>query len=221
MTRATPIYLIATLSLIAQLIASLPAAAQAYGEPPAPTAQDADPGVDHTALVTELPPEFRRTSVFYRTSYPLGTIIVNTADRFLYLIMGNNVAMRYGIGVGRAGFQWGGVHVITRKAEWPDWRPPSEMIARANPTCRASWPAVPAIRSARARFTLARPTIESTAQTRRRRSVRRYRRAVSAWSTTMSSTSMPASRSAPRSWCSISRGRRRANCVRYAALWPA
>jgi lipoprotein-anchoring transpeptidase ErfK/SrfK len=130
MTRATPIYLIATLSLIAQLTASLPAAAQAYGEPPAPTAQDADPGVDHTALVTELPPEFRRTSVFYRTSYPLGTIIVNTADRFLYLIMGNNVAMRYGIGVGRAGFQWGGVRVITRKAEWPDWRPPSEMIAR-------------------------------------------------------------------------------------------
>lgn len=127
MTRATPIYLIATLSLIAQLIASLPAAAQAYGEP---TAQDADPGVDHTALATELPPEFRRTSVFYRTSYPPGTIIVNTADRFLYLIMGNNVAMRYGIGVGRAGFQWGGVHVITRKAEWPDWRPPSEMIAR-------------------------------------------------------------------------------------------
>ena len=130
MTRATPIYLIATLSLIAQLIASLPAAAQAYGEPPAPTAQDADPGVDHTALVTELPPEFRRTSVFYRTSYPPGTIIVNTADRFLYLIMGNNVAMRYGIGVGRVGFQWGGTHVITRKAEWPDWRPPPEMIAR-------------------------------------------------------------------------------------------
>jgi lipoprotein-anchoring transpeptidase ErfK/SrfK len=130
MTRATPICLIAALLLVAQAIAPSPAAAQTYGEPPAPTTQDADPGVDHTALAAELPAEFRRTSVFYRTSHPPGTIIVKTADRFRYRIMGNNVALRYGIGVGRAGFQWGGVHVITRKAEWPDWRPPSEMIAR-------------------------------------------------------------------------------------------
>ena len=86
--------------------------------------------MDHTALDKQLPPEERRSSIFYRTEYPAGTIIVNTADRFLYLIMGNNVAMRYGIGVGRVGFQWGGTHVITRKAEWPDWRPPPEMIAR-------------------------------------------------------------------------------------------
>ncbi len=114
------------------LLASLPAAAQLFSgfQPPEPTAPDADPGVDHTALDKQLPPEERRTSIFYRTEYPPGTIIVNTADRFLYLIMGNNVALRYGIGVGRVGFQWGGTHVITRKAEWPDWRPPPEMIAR-------------------------------------------------------------------------------------------
>ena len=114
------------------LLASLPAAAQFFSgfQPPEPTAPDADPGVDHTALDKQLPPEERRTSVFYRTEYPPGTIIVNTADRFLYLIMGNNVAMRYGIGVGRVGFQWGGTHKITRKAEWPDWRPPPEMIVR-------------------------------------------------------------------------------------------
>jgi lipoprotein-anchoring transpeptidase ErfK/SrfK len=114
------------------LLAALPAAAQFFPgfQPPAPTAPDADPGVDHTALDKELPPEERRTSIFYRTEYPPGTIIVNTADRFLYLIMGNNVALRYGIGVGRAGFQWGGTHKITRKAEWPDWRPPPEMITR-------------------------------------------------------------------------------------------
>src|SRR5580658_7680799 len=101
------------------LLASRPAAAQFFSglQPPAP---DADPGVDHTALDKQLPQEERRTSVFYRTEYPPGTIIVNTADRFLYLIMGNNVALRYGIGVGRAGFQWGGTHKITRKAEWPD-----------------------------------------------------------------------------------------------------
>ena len=68
MTRTAPIHLIAAVLLIAPP----PAAAQAYGEPPAPTVQDADPGVDHTALAAELPPQFRRTSVFYRTSYPPG-----------------------------------------------------------------------------------------------------------------------------------------------------
>ena len=112
------------------LSAPLPAAAQYRGPSSMPTIQDADPGVDHTARDAELPPEERRTSVFYRTEYPPGTIIVNTADRFLYLIMGNNTALRYGIGVGRAGFQWGGIHNISRKAEWPDWTPPPEMIER-------------------------------------------------------------------------------------------
>jgi lipoprotein-anchoring transpeptidase ErfK/SrfK len=109
------------------LSATVPAFAQHLG---APVVQDPDPGVDHTGRAADLAPELRRTAVFYRSEYPQGTIIVNTADRFLYLIMENNVALRYGIGVGRAGFQWGGVHVITRKAEWPDWRPPPEMIAR-------------------------------------------------------------------------------------------
>jgi lipoprotein-anchoring transpeptidase ErfK/SrfK len=92
--------------------------------------QEPDPGVDHTARDAELPPELRRTPVFYRSDYPPGTIIVNTADRFLYLIGNDNVALRYGVGVGRDGFQWGGIHKITRKAEWPDWTPPPEMIAR-------------------------------------------------------------------------------------------
>jgi lipoprotein-anchoring transpeptidase ErfK/SrfK len=56
--------------------------------------------------------------------------IVNTADRHLYLIMGNGVAMRYGVGVGRDGFQWGGIQKITVKREWPDRVPPPEMIER-------------------------------------------------------------------------------------------
>ena len=97
---------------------------------PQPTVQDVDPGVDHTAKDADLPPELRRTAVFYRSDYPPGTIIVNTNDRFLYLIQSSTVALRYGIGVGRDGFQWGGIHRITRKAEWPDWTPPPEMIAR-------------------------------------------------------------------------------------------
>ena len=73
---------------------------------------------------------YQRQPVFYRTTEAPGTIIVSTAQRFLYLIEGNNRAIRYGIGVGRIGFEWSGIHRITRKAEWPDWRPPPEMIKR-------------------------------------------------------------------------------------------
>ena len=93
-------------------------------------APDADPGVDHTDLAASLPDEYRRRVVYYRSEYPPGTIIVMTQERFLYLLLANNLALRYGIGVGRDGFQWGGLHKITRKAEWPDWTPPPEMIAR-------------------------------------------------------------------------------------------
>ena len=114
----------------ATLLAGPYAFAQGLSPSTAPTIQDVDPGIDHTGRDVDLPPELRRQSVFYRTEQPSGTIIVNTADRFLYLILGNNVAIRYGIGVGRDGFQWGGIHKITRKAEWPDWTPPPEMITR-------------------------------------------------------------------------------------------
>ncbi len=117
------------LALVALVTAAAPAAAQ-YGRIPQPTMQDVDPGIDDTGRDVELPPELRRQSVFYRSDYPPGTVIVNTNDRFLYLILGNNVALRYGIGVGRDGFQWGGIHTISRKAEWPDWTPPPEMIQR-------------------------------------------------------------------------------------------
>ncbi len=107
-----------------------PAFAQALLSSSAPTMQDVDPGVDHTARDADLPSELRRQSVYYRTELPPGTIIVNTADRYLYLVMGNGVAMRYGIGVGRDGFQWGGTQKISLKREWPDWVPPPEMIDR-------------------------------------------------------------------------------------------
>ncbi|MEJ2625383.1 MAG: L,D-transpeptidase [Pseudolabrys sp.] len=110
--------------------AVVPAPAQDGRPLPLTTMEDVPPGVDHTALAAKVPYDYRRQSVFYRTDYPPGTIIVNTADRYLYLTTGNNVALRYGVGVGRAGFQWGGIHRITRKLEWPDWRPPPEMIER-------------------------------------------------------------------------------------------
>ena len=71
-----------------------------------------------------------RTTVNYAGTYAPGTIVVNTSERRLYLVLQNGQALRYGIGVGRDGFRWGGVHKITAKKEWPDWTPPSQMLAR-------------------------------------------------------------------------------------------
>jgi lipoprotein-anchoring transpeptidase ErfK/SrfK len=78
----------------------------------------------------ELAPEYQKQMVYYRSTEAPGTIIISTAERHLYLIQGNGRALRYGIGVGRDGFQWQGMVSITKKAEWPDWTPPPEMIVR-------------------------------------------------------------------------------------------
>jgi len=78
----------------------------------------------------ELDPRLRRQEVSYVTKEPAGTIIVDTPNTQLYYILGNNRAIRYGVRVGRDGFTWTGVQKITRKAEWPDWHPPPEMIER-------------------------------------------------------------------------------------------
>ena len=75
-------------------------------------------------------PKFLRQDVAYPGREAPGTIIVDTANKFLYLIEDGGRAMRYGIGVGRPGFLWAGVKTVTAKREWPDWRPPTEMIAR-------------------------------------------------------------------------------------------
>ncbi len=78
----------------------------------------------------ELPLQFRRTMVDYRTKEPVGTIIIDTQNTYLYLVMADGKAMRYGVGVGREGFTWSGTEKVTRMAEWPDWNPPHEMIER-------------------------------------------------------------------------------------------
>jgi lipoprotein-anchoring transpeptidase ErfK/SrfK len=96
-------------------------------------AQQQDPG-DQPGLVAddsvELDPEFRKQTVYYRTTEAPGTVIISTTERHLYLVQPGGRALRYGIGVGRDGFQWQGLLNITKKAEWPDWTPPPEMIAR-------------------------------------------------------------------------------------------
>jgi len=83
-----------------------------------------------TGPAKELPPQFRRTTVDYKTKEPAGTIVVDTQNTHLYLVLGNGKAMRYGIGVGREGFTWTGTEKVSRMAEWPDWHPPEEMIDR-------------------------------------------------------------------------------------------
>ncbi len=78
----------------------------------------------------ELPARLRRQVVNYSTREAPGTIIIDTPNTYLYLVLGNGQAMRYGIGIGRDGFTWSGTQTITRKAEWPAWTPPPQMIAR-------------------------------------------------------------------------------------------
>jgi lipoprotein-anchoring transpeptidase ErfK/SrfK len=78
----------------------------------------------------QLAPRFRRQVVTYPTREASGTIIIDTPNTYLYYVLGNGQAMRYGIGVGRDGFTWSGVQQVSKKAEWPDWTPPPEMISR-------------------------------------------------------------------------------------------
>jgi lipoprotein-anchoring transpeptidase ErfK/SrfK len=75
-------------------------------------------------------PRLQRQVVDYASKEAAGTVIIDTPHTFLYFVLGNGKAIRYGIGVGREGFTWSGVKSIERKTEWPDWYPPAEMIAR-------------------------------------------------------------------------------------------
>jgi lipoprotein-anchoring transpeptidase ErfK/SrfK len=78
----------------------------------------------------DIDPKFQRQEVDYRTSEEAGTVVIDTSNKFLYLVEPGGKAMRYGIGVARTGFTWSGTHKVTAKREWPDWYPPKEMIER-------------------------------------------------------------------------------------------
>jgi lipoprotein-anchoring transpeptidase ErfK/SrfK len=78
----------------------------------------------------QIDPQYEPQTVDYRTEEPAGTIVIDTPNKFLYLVEGSGKAMRYGIGVGKPGFTWAGTKTITAKKEWPDWRPPPEMLQR-------------------------------------------------------------------------------------------
>src|SRR5689334_9333244 len=83
-----------------------------------------------TEATTETPSHFKRQVVNYATAEAPGTIVIDTPNTYLYLVLGNGRALRYGIGVGRDGFTWAGVKHVEKKAEWPDWHPPQEMLER-------------------------------------------------------------------------------------------
>ena len=111
--------------------------------PSAPPSQDSLPS-DSMTLVPALPAlthqgdgsavalsdRLQRTVVALNTREAPGTVIIDTGNTALYYVLGQNRAIRYGVGVGREGFTWSGTQTVTRKAEWPDWHPPAEMIAR-------------------------------------------------------------------------------------------
>jgi lipoprotein-anchoring transpeptidase ErfK/SrfK len=96
-----------------------------------PTALSAlPPDEQPEAAPAQLSPRLRRQEVAFTTKEPAGTLIVDTQNTYLYYVLGGGRAIRYGVRVGRDGFTWSGVQKITKKAEWPDWHPPPEMIDR-------------------------------------------------------------------------------------------
>jgi lipoprotein-anchoring transpeptidase ErfK/SrfK len=110
-------------------------AGNAFAPPPGITLVSGTPGNflqlrSTSTKKVRLDARFMRQVVPYATDERAGTIVVNTGEKFLYLVLGKGKALRYGIGTAKDGFEWSGTHKITRKAEWPGWTPPAEMKQR-------------------------------------------------------------------------------------------
>jgi lipoprotein-anchoring transpeptidase ErfK/SrfK len=122
-------------SFVATSLSPALSAGQSFGPPPGITLVSGTPNnflqlrSSNTRKV-HLDPKFMRQVVPYGTEQSAGTIVINTGEKFLYLVLGSGKALRYGIGTARDGFEWSGTHHITRKAEWPGWTPPAEMRLR-------------------------------------------------------------------------------------------
>ncbi len=131
--RATTTLVFAGALLLASSLAGA-ASAQSLGYAPQDRSAFPQGYVSNDAAVESedsvLPDRLRRQVVNFDTREAPGTIIIDTGNTVLYLVLGGGRAMRYGVGVGRQGFTWAGIQTITNKKEWPDWTPPPEMIAR-------------------------------------------------------------------------------------------
>ena len=86
--------------------------------------------IEESKIQTGRAGDLQRQVINYPTKFAAGTVIIDTAQTYLYYVLGGGKAIRYGVGVGREGFTWSGTQAVTRKAEWPDWTPPEDMIAR-------------------------------------------------------------------------------------------
>jgi lipoprotein-anchoring transpeptidase ErfK/SrfK len=123
-------------AVAAMLALTASAQAQSLNYAPLPTQPSAFQEIMPQERLTEqreTPPiadHLRRQIVAYSTREAPGTVVVDTPNTYLYLVLGNGRALRYGIGVGREGFTWSGVKTVARKAEWPDWIPPQDMLSR-------------------------------------------------------------------------------------------
>lgn len=130
---------VVALSLCATMVAS-PALSASRTSPrqslfyPPPAGMTFTAGQPTNALMLKnkdgVHPQYLRQVVPYRSRYAAGTIVVNTRERFLYLVLPRGQAMRYGIGIARTGFEWSGSHRLTAKRKWPGWTPPREMRIR-------------------------------------------------------------------------------------------
>jgi lipoprotein-anchoring transpeptidase ErfK/SrfK len=141
-TRATGAFVFAGALLLTPIVFSTAASAQALGYASSPQvsfpADSVMTAPDDQALTDDgdgsasnvLPERLRRAVVNLDTREAPGTVIIDTGNTALYYVLGRGQAIRYGVGVGRQGFTWAGTQTISRKAEWPDWHPPAEMIAR-------------------------------------------------------------------------------------------
>ena len=129
-SRVTHALAFATALFLAPSVFSSTASAQTLGY--ASTQPNAFP-TDEVLVEPDagvMPERLRRVVVAFNTNEAPGTIVIDTSNTALYYVLGQGRAVRYGVGVGREGFTWSGVQTISRKAEWPDWHPPAEMIAR-------------------------------------------------------------------------------------------
>jgi lipoprotein-anchoring transpeptidase ErfK/SrfK len=124
----------AFLAIASSLSLTLPTQAAPFFAPP--PGMSITGGTPTNGLMLRAPmrvhlnPKFMRQVVPYDTAERAGTLVIDTEDHFLYLVLGQGKALRYGIGTAKTGFEWSGVHAITNKREWPDWTPPAEMLVR-------------------------------------------------------------------------------------------
>ena len=139
-SRTANMLILAGALVLAPVLLSSAASAQVLGYASTPQSSfpdnnmivtPADPALtDQDGSQNVMPERLRRANIAFNTREAPGTVIIDTGNTALYFVLGEGRAIRYGVGVGRDGFTWSGTQTISRKAEWPDWHPPAEMIAR-------------------------------------------------------------------------------------------